>query len=72
MDRRSEIRRVIIELTDAAGYPPSVQEIADRVGVVKSAIVYQLARMKELGMINFIPGVSRTITIIENEKENTQ
>ncbi|MFF8901042.1 LexA family protein [Streptomyces lydicus] len=41
-DPQQRIARVIRELTDEAGYPPSIREIAGVVGLSASTIAYHL------------------------------
>lgn len=51
------------------GYPPSVREIGDGVGMASSSTVHgHLARLEEKGYIKRDPAKSRTIDLIDQER----
>jgi len=47
------------------GYPPTTRDIADFVGLKSTANVHaRLHKMREKGLINFVDGQPRTVTVI--------
>lgn len=46
-------------------YPPSMEELAEKMGVVKSTVLANLIRLKNDGRIDFVEGLPRTITVPE-------
>ena len=55
-DRAAQILNVIVAFTDAYGHPPSVREIASRVGLAGPAAVhYHLGRLMYAGQIRPCP-----------------
>ncbi|MEV0370549.1 winged helix-turn-helix transcriptional regulator [Streptomyces sp. NPDC050636] len=59
------IARAIRELTDSAGYPPSIREIADEVRLSASTVIYHLQAMKRQGIVTHTPGHSRSYQVLE-------
>lgn len=71
MSKISERRRKILEFikneVDAKGYPPSVREIGDAVGLKSSSTVHgHLIKLEELGYIRRDPSKPRAIEILDN------
>lgn len=61
---RETILYFIIRYAKEHGYPPTVREIGEGVGLRSSASVHRhMKRMKEGGMIGYIDGEPRTITV---------
>ncbi|MEU1629597.1 hypothetical protein ABZ746_30695 [Streptomyces sp. NPDC020096] len=55
-DTQERIVRAIRELTDNFGYPPSIREIADAVGLSStSSVAYQLRTMERNGIVTHTP-----------------
>jgi repressor LexA len=68
-DPLTEIERVIFDVicdhVDDGGYPPSVREIAERVGLEStSSVHHQLNNLVRKGLIARAPNRSRAITIL--------
>jgi hypothetical protein len=60
-DAQERIRRAIRELTDAAGYPPSIREIAVAAGLSSpSSVAYHLRTMEQHGIVTHAPGRARS------------
>ena len=65
-DRESQIYATILDYTAAKGYPPSVREIGNRVGLSSSATVHRyLHRIKRAGYIDFEPNQCRTMRVVK-------
>lgn len=61
---RETIRYFIIRYSMEHGYPPTTREIGDGVGLQSTSSVNgYLKKMKQDGMIAFIDGAPRTITV---------
>ena len=63
--RHEQLYTVIAEFIQETGYAPSYDEIGARAGIAKSNVKYHLGVMREMGMINFVPGKGRTITLLK-------
>lgn len=61
-----EIVSAIWTLTQESGYPPSLNEVSETVGLGKTALRYRLDRLAEQGIVTWDRGLSRTITIVRN------
>ncbi|WP_346771598.1 hypothetical protein [Actinacidiphila oryziradicis] len=60
-DTQERIWRAIRELTDAAGYPPSIREIAVAAGLSSpSSVAYHLRTMEQHGIVTHAPGRARS------------
>lgn len=65
-ERQQEILRFIKQETRLKGYPPSVREIGDAVGLSSSSTVHgHLARLEEKGYIRRDPTKPRAIEILD-------
>jgi repressor LexA len=66
VNRRDEIVAAIVRLTHAKGYPPTVREIGDAVGLSSSSTVqHYLDDLVYAGRIRHEPTKARTIQVIE-------
>ncbi|GEL76303.1 transcriptional repressor LexA [Tenuibacillus multivorans] len=71
--RQKEIFEFIVENVNLKGYPPSVREIAEAVGLASSSTVHgHLARLEEKGFIRRDPTKPRAIEIIYDDGNATQ
>ena len=67
---QQKIYDYIAETTKAQGYPPSVREIGDAVGLKSpSTVHFHLKHMEELGIINKGAGKGRAITLAQQPQE---
>ena len=65
-DRQSEILRLIRELTEVSGYPPTRAEIAERMGFRSvNAAEQHLRALEKKGAIEISSGMSRGIRVLE-------
>ena len=65
-DKPEKILRFIRDFTQANGYPPTVREIAAAVGLRSpSTVHYQLARLREQGLLSGDASKSRAVTLTE-------
>jgi SOS-response transcriptional repressor LexA len=62
--RRQEILTYIAEHTTEHGFAPSVAEIADTVGINKTAVRHHLGILVDEGVITIAPGKNRSIRIL--------
>lgn len=70
--RQEEILSFIKNHVDAKGYPPSVREIGEAVGLASSSTVHgHLARLEKKGFIRRDPTKPRAIEILLQEEENS-
>lgn len=69
-DRQRDILEFIQEKTKSQGYPPSVREIGQAVGLKSSSTVHMyLCQLEELGFIRRDPAKPRAIIIVKDESE---
>lgn len=62
--RQQQILQFIVTCTQERGYPPSMREIADAVGLSStSSVQHQIQALQTLGLISQAGGVSRGITV---------
>ena len=68
--RQLDILRFIKEEVKRKGYPPSVREIGEAVGLASSSTVHgHLARLETKGLIRRDPTKPRAIEILDTEEE---
>lgn len=60
-----EIVQFVYDYTNEHGYPPTVREIADECGLMRSSAQARLKRMFEQGILKRPPGVARGLSISE-------
>lgn len=71
--REESILKVIIESVKQKGYPPSVREIGEVVGLSSSSTVHSyLKRLEQKGFLRRDPTKPRAIEVIGIDKENSQ
>lgn len=69
MKRRFAVLKAIEEITKEKGYPPTVREIGDRVGLKSSSATKgHLDRLKRDGFVTWEERQPRTIRVIEGKK----
>ena len=63
-ERHKQIRDYIVQYTIAHGWPPSVREIGEGVGLEsKSSVHLRLKQMADAGIIKMVPGQPRCIAV---------
>lgn len=68
MPTADKVMDYICTYTRSRGYAPTVREIMDGVGLASTAAVqYHLEKLRDAGVITWIPGRSRTIRILEGD-----
>jgi repressor LexA len=70
-DRQQQVLDYIRSTVAERGYPPSVREIGDAVGLSSPSSVHaQLNSLVEAGMIRKDPAKPRAIVVVDNERED--
>lgn len=70
-DRQQQVLDYIKETVDTRGYPPSVREIGDAVGLSSPSSVHsQLSTLVEMGVIKRDPTKPRAIVVVETPGAN--
>src|ERR671910_414178 len=65
-DRQAEILRLVRELTEVSGFPPTRAEIAERMGFRSvNAAEQHLRALEKKGAINIESGASRGIRVLD-------
>lgn len=65
--RQKEVVRLIVELTDEQGYPPTLAELAKSMGLRNRMTVHQhVAALKKKGIVRWEPGLNRSLRIAED------
>lgn len=63
-DNQKHLYTIIKEFVIQFGYSPSIRELCELYGVSSPAtMLYHLRKLRELGMIDFQDGKSRTIVL---------
>ena len=63
-ERHRQIRDYIVQYTISHGWPPSVREIGEGVGLEStSSVQLHLKQMEDAGIITMVPGQPRCITV---------
>lgn len=63
-ERHKQIRDYIVQYTIAHGWPPSVREIGEGVGLYsKSSVHLHLKQMADTGIIKMVTGQPRCVTV---------
>lgn len=71
-DRQRQVLEVLKESIATRGYPPSVREIAELVGLsAPSSAKHQLDALEKNGLIRRTPGLPRAIEIITGDDDET-
>jgi predicted ArsR family transcriptional regulator len=60
----TDVIHAIERLTKQHGYPPSVLELAQDLGIVKSAVQYHLDRLCSVGIVTRERGKPRTLRVV--------
>ncbi|MCX5327828.1 hypothetical protein [Streptomyces sp. NBC_00140] len=72
-DRQQRIFQYLRQTVQARGYPPSMREIGDAVGLRStSSIAYQLKQLEEKGLISAEPGLPRSFRILTGDTDGPQ
>jgi repressor LexA len=60
--RQRDVLRLIVRLTDEHGYPPTLAELAQAMGLRNRMTVHQLvASLKKNGLVHWEPGLNRSL-----------
>jgi repressor LexA len=71
--RQQEIWQFLAEYVDAHGYPPTVREIGDAVGLASPSTVHaHLANLERAGLLKRDPTKPRAIELVGRRREETQ
>jgi repressor LexA len=70
--RQQEIWQFLAEYVDAHGYPPTVREIGDAVGLASPSTVHaHLANLERAGLLKRDPTKPRAIELVGRKREDT-
>ena len=67
--RQQEIWQFLAEYVDAHGYPPTVREIGDAVGLASSTVHAHLANLERAGLLKRDPTKPRAIELVGRKRE---
>src|SRR5215210_7012941 len=71
--RQQEIWNFLVEYVDAHGYPPTVREIGERVGLASPSTVHaHLANLERAGLLRRDPTKPRALELIGRERSVPQ
>ena len=63
--RQGEVLRLITSLTEQQGYPPTLAELAQALGLKNRMTVHQhVAALKKKGLVQWEPGLNRSLRVI--------
>ena len=63
--KQRAVLAAIVELTAARGYPPSIRNLADHLGVNVNDVYQKIVRLKRDEMLDGDPGVCRSLRVRE-------
>ncbi len=65
--RQKEVVRLIVELTEEHGYPPTLAELAKSMGLKNRMTVHQhVAALKKKGIVRWEPGLNRSLRLVDS------
>lgn len=68
--RQGEVLRLITSLTEQQGYPPTLAELAQALGLKNRMTVHQhVAALKKKGLVQWEPGLNRSLRVIGGASE---
>jgi repressor LexA len=71
--RQQEIWNYLVEYVDSHGYPPTVREIGERVGLASPSTVHaHLANLERAGLLRRDPSKPRALELIGREREQAK
>src|SRR3954453_17423286 len=71
--RQQEIWNYLVEYVDAHGYPPTVREIGERVGLASPSTVHaHLANLERAGLLRRDPTKPRALELIGRERREPE
>lgn len=66
--RQGEVLRLITSLTEQQGYPPTLAELAQALGLKNRMTVHQhVAALKKKGLVQWEPGLNRSLRVISGQ-----
>ena len=66
--RQKDVVRLISQLTDEHGYPPTLAELAKSLGLKNRMTVHQhVAALKKKGIVRWEPGLNRSLRLVAGE-----
>jgi repressor LexA len=72
-DRQQEIWNYLVEYVDSHGYPPTVREIGERVGLASPSTVHaHLANLERAGLLRRDPTKPRALELIGRQRSQTE
>ena len=72
-DRQQQIWNYLVEYVDRHGYPPTVREIGERVGLASPSTVHaHLANLERAGLLRRDPTKPRALELIGREKRDAE
>lgn len=70
--RQKEVVRLIVELTDEHGYPPTLAELAKSMGLRNRMTVHQhVAALKKKGVVRWEPGLNRSLRVVDDSVQES-
>jgi DNA-binding MarR family transcriptional regulator len=66
-ERQQQVIDVIVLWWTEKGYGPSLQDIADELGITRPTVYEHYRRLVEAGRVYRTPGVARSITVKESD-----
>lgn len=64
-----QVVETIESLTLRQGYPPSLKEVGDSLGIVKSAVKYHVDKAMEKWLVAYQPNQERTLVSLRKKED---
>src|SRR5271154_4094488 len=65
--RQRDVLRLIVELTEENGYPPTLAELAKALGLKNRMTVHQhVVALKKKGLVQWEPGLNRSLRVLND------
>lgn len=69
--RQAQLCATIDRLAKAKGYSPSLQEVADEMGIAVSGVFHLARSTEQKGALTRVPGVARSWRVVKPESPTT-
>lgn len=63
-ERQKEVCGAIEAAARDLGYPPTLRELAERLGITVAGVHHHMLRLRELGAVTWDPHAARTLRVV--------
>lgn len=66
-EKQMNVLTHLVDWKAARGYPPTVRELAERMGVNATDVWQKLLRLRREGLVDWVDGKARTLHVVGGE-----